>query len=207
MKFTTDGSCPAAQSADMRKNAELENTTKVRYCAFKNGQPVSDVYIRNFTLHKGMKAGVRLKTQPQDKYYEAGAVSLIDGLTGKEDYADGNWLGFERNDLEAELVFDKPEEIKEIEVRFLEKNRSWIFMPQRVKIEVSEKGNDFVEIFTWTDKPQTENAPAAIIPLIAKNKGKVEKIRITAKNRETCPDWHSGAGGDAWLFIDEIIIR
>ena len=31
-------------------------------------------------------------------------------------------------------------------------------------------------------------------------------IKITAKNIKTCPDWHQGKGGKAWLFIDEICV-
>jgi hypothetical protein len=32
-------------------------------------------------------------------------------------------------------------------------------------------------------------------------------IRVVAKNIGTCPDWHQGAGGKAWIFADEIIIE
>ena len=34
----------------------------------------------------------------------------------------------------------------------------------------------------------------------------IRYIKIKAINIETCPDWHHGAGGPAWIFIDEIII-
>ncbi len=32
-------------------------------------------------------------------------------------------------------------------------------------------------------------------------------IRVHAKNIKTCPQWHAGAGGKAWLFADEIMIQ
>ena len=32
-------------------------------------------------------------------------------------------------------------------------------------------------------------------------------IRIKAVNRKTCPSWHAGNGGDAWVFADEIVIE
>jgi hypothetical protein len=32
-------------------------------------------------------------------------------------------------------------------------------------------------------------------------------IRIHAKNIAVCPEWHKGAGGKAWLFVDEIMIN
>ncbi len=32
-------------------------------------------------------------------------------------------------------------------------------------------------------------------------------IRFVAKNVGECPPFHKGAGGNAWIFIDEIIIE
>jgi len=30
-------------------------------------------------------------------------------------------------------------------------------------------------------------------------------VKVTGTG--TCPDWHKGAGGKAWIFADEIIVR
>ncbi|MFH0992637.1 MAG: hypothetical protein V1799_21785 [bacterium] len=32
-------------------------------------------------------------------------------------------------------------------------------------------------------------------------------FRIRAKNIGVCPEGHPGAGGKAWLFLDEIVVR
>ncbi|MBT4970615.1 MAG: hypothetical protein HOM80_16540, partial [Bacteroidetes bacterium] len=32
-------------------------------------------------------------------------------------------------------------------------------------------------------------------------------IRLKATNIKKLPDWHEAAGSDAWLFVDEIIVR
>jgi hypothetical protein len=32
-------------------------------------------------------------------------------------------------------------------------------------------------------------------------------VRVHAYNIGTCPAWHPGAGGWAWVFVDEIIVR
>jgi len=31
------------------------------------------------------------------------------------------------------------------------------------------------------------------------------KVRIKAFNFGECPDWHLGAGGKTWMFLDEIV--
>ena len=36
---------------------------------------------------------------------------------------------------------------------------------------------------------------------------KVRFIRVLAKNRGNCPDWHVGAGNKSWIFADEITIK
>ena len=32
-------------------------------------------------------------------------------------------------------------------------------------------------------------------------------IRVVAKNRSVCPEWHKNAGKEAWLFLDEVLIN
>jgi hexosaminidase len=31
-------------------------------------------------------------------------------------------------------------------------------------------------------------------------------LHVQAKNTGVCPPWHGGAGGKAWLFVDEVIV-
>jgi hypothetical protein len=35
----------------------------------------------------------------------------------------------------------------------------------------------------------------------------VRFVKVIAKNKAICPDWHVGAGGKAWIFADEITVR
>ena len=36
---------------------------------------------------------------------------------------------------------------------------------------------------------------------------KARYIKIKAENYGICPDWHLGAGGKTWIFVDEITIK
>ncbi len=36
---------------------------------------------------------------------------------------------------------------------------------------------------------------------------KAQFIRFKAKNIGVCPPWHDGAGGKAWLFVDEMVVE
>jgi alpha-L-fucosidase len=43
-----------------------------------------------------------------------------------------------------------------------------------------------------------------MIPL---NGVKARYVKLVAENVGICPAWHKGAGGDAWLFVDEILMK
>ena len=36
---------------------------------------------------------------------------------------------------------------------------------------------------------------------------KTRYIKIKAENYGVCPEWHLGAGGKTWVFVDEITIK
>ena len=72
---------------------------------------------------------------------------------------------------------------------------------------ISTDGKDFQFIGTFNIK--TEFDPKAeskdfFTEFAAKE---ARFVRIKAKNVGTCPGWHPGAGGKAWLFVDEVIVE
>ena len=36
---------------------------------------------------------------------------------------------------------------------------------------------------------------------------KARFIRIAAENIGSCPEWHTGAAGKAWIFVSEIVVE
>ena len=91
---------------------------------------------------------------------------------------------------------------------FLQVAGPWIWMPDRVEFEVSTDGVNFspaTEIKPGF--PQREMTPTVreYTQQIAPTKARF--VRIRAYNIGKIPAWHPGAGGDPWIFIDEIIIR
>ena len=81
-------------------------------------------------------------------------------------------------------------------------------MPDRVEFEVSTDGVNFLQVAEIKPGfPQLEMTPTVreYTQQIAPTKARF--VRIRAYNIGKIPDWHPGAGGDPWIFIDEIIIR
>jgi len=86
--------------------------------------------------------------------------------------------------------------------------RSWIWMPVYAEFEVSADGVNYTKVcridntVADTDyNTQIKNFEQSIKPVKAKY------IRVFAKNYGKLPPWHLGAGGDAYIFIDEITFK
>ena len=86
--------------------------------------------------------------------------------------------------------------------------RSWIWMPTHIEFETSLDGVNWTkaaDIKTDVDptdmKEQIRDFVQTISPI------KTRYVRVHAYNLGKIPSWHAGAGDDAFIFVDEIIIQ
>ena len=123
---------------------------------------------------------------------------MIDGVRGTNNFRDGLWQGYEGVDFEGIIDLGEEKEISKVIPRFLLDSNSWIFLP--VKVEVANK-------IVINDVEQ-KNSEIVLKDFTAEfDKLKARFIKVSAENIRTCPQWHPGAGGKAWLFIDEISVE
>jgi hexosaminidase len=111
-------------------------------------------------------------------------------------------------DIEAVVDLGRIKRIRQLSVGFLQDNNAWIFMPEKVEYSLSKDGKQFsVDAVVPNVIPHRQGGiirkdfKAVISPTRARY------VRIKAKNTGVCPSWHKGAGGKAWIFADEIIIK
>jgi hypothetical protein len=166
---------------------------------------------------------LNLKSIYSSQYTSDGPNSLIDGITGGDEFRTGEYQGYWAQDLIAEVTFDSARVLSEIGISCLQDMKSWIFFPSEIQIDVSYDGEhyeSFNKIVTNVSFASNAYTPE-MIPSFStyappmkrefyrtppSNKA-IKKIRITAKNYGKCPSWHLGAGSDTWLFADELIFR
>ncbi|UCF19157.1 MAG: sulfatase-like hydrolase/transferase [Gemmatimonadota bacterium] len=157
-------------------------------------------------MHSAVGAAVTLIATPSPKYPGQGPPSLTDGELGSRDHRDERWLGFEGDDLEAVVDLGKTMNVHRIGVDFLQAQVSWIFLPQWVEFAVSADGSDWETVhrapivLEMDPRTGTRRVAADVVT------GPVRYLRIKARNLGRCPEWHPGAGGKAWLFVDEIVV-
>lgn len=158
--------------------------------------------------HLAVGKQISLLSPYSGKYTGGGDGALVDGIHGLLDINDDAWQGYEKNDLDVivNLGIDMP--VKSVTIRFLQDAGAWVFLPEYVSIHISEDGENYTEICQIEHNIKQRTDEKIIHDFDCKlDSDKTGYIRITAKNIGTCPDWHPGAGGKAWLFADEIIIK
>ena len=80
-------------------------------------------------------------------------------------------------------------------------------MPAAVEFSVGQNRESMRVAFTKSlptvpaDQASVKDIQARFSPV------KARFIRIRAKTVGTCPSWHVGAGGKAWIFIDEVMAQ
>ena len=162
--------------------------------------------------HKAVGSQVTLKNPCSEKYKGSGKNSLTDGHVAPKKNATAEarnlWTGFETVDLEAVVDFGKDLQFSSIATGFLQNINSWIFMPKKVEYFVSEDGKNFQKLGEVKNpKSINQREEERIDYKLDFDEQKAKYIKVIAKNQKICPPWHVGAGGPAWLFADEIIVK
>lgn len=148
-----------------------------------------------------------LQNEPAEKFSGHGAKSLTNKIQGKASNLYEDWLGYEGEDFSALLDLSTTRKISKLSLGCMQNQDQWIFLPTAMEAYGSIDGTNFtrlgrVEIQT---KPSTESARKEIELIF--NQTEARFVKVLARNIETCPAWHKGAGGKSWLFIDEIEVE
>jgi len=150
---------------------------------------------------------IKILSKYANQYAAAGDKTLIDQLRGGNNYRTGNWQGY-REDLNVIVDISKVKKINSISLGCHQDVRSWIFYPKQVNYWSSIDGKNY----TYQGKVLA-NFPDNIEGSMQKNfklnvtNLNARYIKIKAENYGVCPDWHLGAGGKTWIFVDEITIK
>ena len=205
--YTLDGTEPGLKSRVYQRPFVFRKSTTLKAIAvsqeLKKSLPVEAQFIQ---IPKNRK--IKLNTQYAGQYAAGGDLALIDFSRGGDNFQTGAWQGYEGVDLEAVVDLGVIQPIRHLSLGCIQNQGSWIFMPTEVIWWTSEDGETFNKITTLANDVD-EHFDGAVTKEFSVNiKGvKCRFIKVVAKNRGVCPDWHLGAGGKAWIFLDEITVE
>ncbi|NVN95967.1 MAG: glycoside hydrolase family 92 protein [Bacteroidetes bacterium] len=205
--YTLDGSVPTKKATVFSNPISINKTTTIKAIAVKDGLPDSKMMSTTISM---IPEGRSIKiTNPYAPQYSAGGnMALIDLIRGGENFKTGTWQGYEGVDLEAVVDLGKKQAFKEITVGFLQDIGAWIFYPSEVEFFISEDGKTFKNIALLKNNVP-ENKEGVMIHDFTKKFSTItaKYVKVKAKNIGKCPPWHLGAGGKAWIFADEIVVK
>ncbi len=148
---------------------------------------------------------ITLKTKYSKQYTAGGDDALINTVRGGKDFRTGNWQGYHGNDIIAVVDLGRKQKIHKIGMGFLQDQNAWIFMPLWMSVEISSDGKHFTPAGKVVNKVSPKTKGVVVKDFVLKDLNvKARYIKIHAKNRGTCPKWHKGYPGKAWIFADEI---
>ncbi|MBX7243431.1 MAG: glycoside hydrolase family 92 protein, partial [Bacteroidia bacterium] len=200
--YTIDGSNPSTRSIPYTKPFYIYNTCTIKAASFgkqKTAPTEAQFFKVNAEFHVSLQ-----NCKPNSQYYADGEQSLIDGVRGDKNWRLGDWMGFQGQDVEIVVDLGKLRKINAISLGCLQDFGSWISMPKEVIFEIAKDGGEFEVVGSVkndvSDK-ETENIIKDFrLPLDKYGR----RIRITAKNYGLLPSWHPGAGGETFIFVDEV---
>lgn len=146
---------------------------------------------------------------PDPKYGLDPERGMSDGLLGTDNFGDGMWLGWQGQDVGITLDFGRTQEVRELSIPCLQTVTSWILLPRSVAFQRLDDGE------RWCSLPKVGHdvsvAPGGQFvhdfrmkqrePIVARY------VRASLVSQGKMPGWHLGAGGDSWIFADELVVR
>jgi predicted alpha-1,2-mannosidase len=206
IRYTMDGSLPSKDSPSYARPLLIQaNTVFQAISVAANGQQSPVARAEFFQIDPNRK--LQLLTKYENQYAAGGDLALIDGLRGGPNFRTGRWQGYQR-DLEVVIDLGKASNVTKLSVGFLQDIGSWIWMPKRVEFSASQDGKTFTLLSSINNTVADTASQSQIKDFSYANFKPLSTryIRVRATNYGTCPPWHLGAGGQAWIFADEIVI-
>lgn len=207
IRYTLDGSQPTASSTLYTGAIHLQKSAKIRAAAFRNGKR-SNVSSQDVVFNKATACPVKLLQPTHKNYTYNGGATLTDGLVGDKGFGTGRWLGFSGNDLEAVIDLKKPTDVSSVSLNTCVDKGSWIFDARNIEVSVSNDGINFTTVASHSLPALEKNSADGINTYnLEFSQTSARYIKVHATSEHNIPDWHSGKGKPAFLFVDEISVK
>lgn len=204
--YTMDGSVPDSTSQIYEKPFYVRKSTTVQVIAWTPelgySYPVEAEFI---SIDQDRK--VQLNSTPHPNYHGDGPDALIDGIRGESNWRLGGWQGYQGTDFEAIVDLGSLKDVEYVGAGFTQDLRSWILMPKRVIYSVSVDGKTWSVVARMGHSIAADDYTIQQKELGSKVNARARFVKVNAEYFGKLPDWHLGAGGEAYIFIDEILVR
>jgi hexosaminidase len=202
IRYTTNDGLPALKNTLYNGPVTISKTGTLKAFLFDNqNHRTGRLFQQYIRIHKAVGAQVELKNKPVDRF-NPGANALVNGIYGSNRYNDNQWLGFSGNNLEAVIDLGTAQSIQRLGLHVLNYHWQRMWAPVEVLFSGSTDGEHFTDLYRQNDFPVNgiNTLDVTIKPVQARY------IKVIAKNKGIIPTGEYGAGGNALLLVDEIMI-
>ncbi len=205
--YSLDGSNPDRNANLYKKPIVLKNNQVVKAVCYQKGDTSATTTGSFYKLKYDYVIQIPTRVNPQ--YAAEGTQTMIDGITANGDWRKGNWLGYQGQDFECLIDMKKETAFQTLSLNFLQDNRSWILFPPSVSFYASSDNKNFTLLGTVNSTGSASDFSVKVQTFTHTNPQllKARYLKIVAKNAGKLAPWHPGAGGDSFLFVDELEIK
>lgn len=192
IRYTLDGSMPDACSA-VYEGPFWIDSAQVKAALFQKGERSKAISTGRFDYHKAIGKRVSYTNRYSGSYPAAGDITLTDGYRGGLTYGDGRWQGFLKN-LEVVIDLETVQPLHSVGIKFMQLTGPGVYMPQYVRVSVSEDGKNFTEIGQVKNDIPADKPDLFFKDFIVEFSARARYVRIFARKQ---------AG---FMFTDEIVV-
>ena len=199
--YTTDGKTPTKKSKLYTEPVEIDFVCDITARVFL-GDKTYGLTTQRVAPHKAMSAKVEY-ANPYTKYTGGGDGALVDGLVATLRFNSPQWQGFIDNDMEVIIDLEVKTKFSRIVSQYLHSSGDWIAPPTKVEYFVSDDKVNWTKYGVVDFGQAKKEMPHKVLAEV-KKAAKARYIKVKATKHTEMPSWH--VGGDAWMFVDEIIV-
>lgn len=143
IRYTTDGSVPAASSAFYTGPIIVQDSAHIKAAIFRGGVLQGTPTEKKVDYHRAINKPIHYNSKLYKGYMAGGMNALLDGYRGGLTYLDGRWQGY-LDDLDCVIDMEGETDIHKVSVRFMQLTGPGVFQPGQVELQTSEDGENFI---------------------------------------------------------------
>ena len=178
----------------------IKATTTYKAAVF-SANATNTITSGQITFHKAIGKPVSYSPLYHKSYQGQGEGTLTNVIRGTKNFHDGQWLGWLGDDVTLTLDLGETTEVSEVRIGAMDAQSSGIYFPERLTVALSGDGKNYREVAAQEEPCTIKGKPSLKDFVLKFDPQSTRYLQIQLKNVKTPPK-----GGDAWLFIDEILV-
>lgn len=194
------GDTPIEKTEKYTQPIPFNESTTFKATVF-SGKATNTITTGEVTFHKAIAKKMSYSPLYHKKYQGQGEMTLTNVVRGSKNFLDGQWLGWLGDDVTLTLDLDQNTNISEVRIGAMDYQAAGIYFPIKFEVAISTDGKNYREVATHNEPCIVRGKPSLKDFILKFNPQDARYIKLSLKNVKNPPK-----GGDAWLFIDEVLV-